>query len=122
MTVFEAFPEGIIDYVFLRIVRGGIKGNYVDERFNARGIFKEKRGLTRSDNVDNAQSSSRLHIYPTEAFIGSVGGLKRLTGHGVQVNGYDYSIVGFTVGKNYKNGQVEHITLTLDPADFGDMK
>lgn len=120
VTVFETFPEGIEPYTFLQISRGTMAGNIVLSKIISDGIFKIRNGKAVSNNQETRDSSSTLHIYPSEAFIALVGGYKQLVGHGMRIGGQDFDITGATGGKNYNDGSIEHYRLTLDVADFSE--
>lgn len=109
LTVFQAFPELMQTYTFLELGQGGIYGNGIISETQAEGIFKTRKGLLQNGNVENLNSTSTLHIKPTESFIATVNG--NLIGHGIRFGGSDYRIEGLTGGK--PGPMSEHYTLTL---------
>lgn len=118
VSVFDAFPEAVREYEFLQISRGTIVGDVISSITKANGIFKFKTGVQVAESQENRQSTSTLHIMPTESFITLNKG--NLVGHGVRIDGNDYMIEGQTGGDNFANMVHEHITLILTANDFSD--
>ena len=115
MDVFEAFPEAIQPITFLELNEGGILGNTIKSTHTFNGILKERKGMTQNQNMELKESTSTLHIPPSEAFIASVGG--DLVGHGIRAtkNGstVDYRIVGQPEEYDFDTGELEFFYVTL---------
>lgn len=120
MDIFDVF--NLSDYIFLRISRGGVYGNIIEEEYEASGVFKLRSGMIQSNNQESRQSESTLHVRPDESFLQdiTVDGKILFVGHGVSINGEDYEIIGATGGQNYESGELEHYRLTLQSADYSD--
>lgn len=116
VTVFDVFD--LSDYTFLQLSRGGVAGNSVVDTFEATGVFKLRSDLVRNETSETKESNATLHIRSTEPFLVSLD--NNLVGHGVDVYGKTYEIIGQTGGKNFDNGVMEHFTATLQEAQFGD--
>jgi hypothetical protein len=117
MDVFDVFD--LTEYTFLQLSRGGIEGNTIVGSYQTDGVFKLRNAIVRNDNSETKDSNATLHIRPTESFLSGLDG--NLVGHGVQVDGKDYEIIGQTGGKNFDNGVMEHYTATLQETDFSDL-
>ena len=113
-TVFDMFPE--TPYTFLQLSNGGVLGNGVIAKTNATGIFKDRRGLLQTPQGETPESTSTLHIHPTESFITAVAG--ELEQHGILRDGLTYRIVGMTGGFNFETNVLEHYRLTLKREDY----
>lgn len=114
--VFDVFD--LTDYTFLQISRGGVAGNTVLSSTLAEGVFKLRSSMVRGENSETKESNATLHVRPDEPFLAVND--TNLVGHGVQVNGKDYEIIGQTGGMNYHDGVMEHYTATLQESDFSD--
>lgn len=114
MEVFDVFD--LSDYTFLQITRGGITGNTVVDTFDANGVFKLRSDLVRGENAETKESNATLHIRSTESFLSALN--NNLVGHGVDVFGKTYEIIGQTGGKNFDNGVMEHYTATLQETTY----
>ena len=121
-TVFDVFPTA--PYKFLRVNRGTVDGNVVTESYDAFGIFKYREGMTMSNNQESRQSETTLKIKPSESFLSEVldpeTNKPSLVGHGIQYDGQDYEIVGYTTGTNYETNILEHYRLTLQRTQFAE--
>lgn len=114
MTVFDVFQE--TPYDFLQIERGTVQGDEIIAERSLMGVFKYREGEEQvGTNMELPISSATLHAHPDDDF-----GVTDLVGHGVRVNGLTYGITNVTGGMNFDNGQMEHLTLTLQRADFID--
>lgn len=113
-TVFDVFTS--TPYIFLQVSRGTVVGDYVSSTFVTDGVFKLRTGFTKGDTEETATSDATLHIRPLESFITANNG--NLVGHGIEVLGQTYEIVGQTGGMNFDNAVMEHITVTLQLAEF----
>ena len=115
MDVFDSFPEAIQTYTFLELAQGGILGSTVVSEHQFGGILKERKGMGVNQNMELKESTSTLHIRPSETFIGLVG--SNLVGHGIRAtkNGSTetYRIVGQPEGFNFDTGQLEFFYVTL---------
>lgn len=115
MNPFELFPEAVQQITFLELSQGGILGNTIKSTHTFNGILKERKGMTQNQNMELKESTSTLHIPPSEAFIALVGG--ELVGHGIRAtkNGstVDYRIVGQPEGYDFDTGELEFFYVTL---------
>lgn len=114
MEVFDVFD--LSDYTFLQISRGGITGNTIVNSFEATGVFKLRSDMVRNETSETKESNATLHIRSTEPFLASLN--NNLVGHGVEVYGRTYEIIGQTGGKNFHNGVMEHFTATLQETEY----
>lgn len=114
MEVFDVFD--LSDYTFLQISRGGITGNTIVNSFEATGVFKLRSDMVRNETSETKESNATLHIRSTEPFLASLS--NNLVGHGVEVYGRTYEIIGQTGGKNFHNGVMEHFTATLQETEY----
>lgn len=115
LDIFSTFKT--TPYTFNILGQGGIYGNTTITSHEAEGVFKQRRGVTKTALGENPTSTATLHIKPTEGFLE---GLTTIEGNGVTVNDNEYRIVGVTEGMNYSTNVLEHITLTLqveEPTD-----
>lgn len=113
MTVFDSFQE--IQYEFLEIKRGAVKGNVITKSSSFYGIFKLRQNQEEQGNIELYQSSATLHAHPDD-----YSDFDNLVGQGIEVNGTTYEITNVTGGMNFDNGQMEHLTFTLQRAEFID--
>lgn len=115
MNPFDLFPEAIQPITFLELNEGGILGNTIKSTHEFNGILKERKGMTQNQNMELKESTSTLHIPPSEAFIASLNG--ELVGHGIRAtkNGstVDYRIVGQPEGYDFDTGELEFFWVTL---------
>lgn len=116
MDVFDVFPE--VDYTYLAISRGGVYGNVIDAAYNSTGVADIDGGMVTSNNQETHQSDSLLYIHPNETFMPT--NPKELVGNGIRIDGNDYEIIGYGIGRNQDEGYVEHIELTLQAADYAE--
>jgi hypothetical protein len=114
--VFDLFD--LTDYTFLQISRGGIAGNTIVDSFETNGVFKLRSDLVRGENAETKESNATLHIRSTESFLSALD--NNLVGHGIEVYGKTYEIIGQTGGKNFHSGVMEHFTATLQETEFSD--
>ena len=112
-TVFDVFREQA--FVYLEISRGEVYGNRIVSQKKLRGIVKIREGMTNQVNRENRDSNSTVHVHP-EDFANLT--REDIIGNGIRYNDTDYSIVGMTEGKNFDTGTVEHLTLTLERANY----
>jgi hypothetical protein len=113
MTVFDVFRE--TDYTYLKIERGKILGNVIVEEIPLKGIFKRRETQETMENMELYQSSATIHAHPED-----FNNFDELVGNGIRVCGQTYEIMSMTVGTNFDTGDTEHITLTLQRAEFSD--
>lgn len=109
-SVFESTP-----YTFL-LIDNGLAGKNIVSRTESTGVFKLRNGLNVNNDQETKSSDATLHIRPEETFV-STG----LTGHGIEVQGRTYEIVGTTEGKNFDNGLTEHWRVTLQETEFNEL-
>lgn len=113
MTVFDVFQE--TPYTYLEISRGEILGNVIDKETDFMGIFKQRENQETMNNMELFQSSATLHVHPEDySDYGTI------VGNGIRVDGVEYEITNMTRGTNFDNGQVEHLTFTLQRASFSE--
>lgn len=113
-TVFDVFTNK--PYTFLQVARGTAIGDTVTATTEATGVFKLRSGFTKGDTEETGTSDATLHIRPSESFISTNDG--NLVGHGIAVEEHTYEVIGQTGGDNFDTGVREHITLTLQLAEF----
>ena len=115
MTVFDVFKQ--TPYIFLEITKGTVRGDLVRHHTGLSGVFKQRSGVTTSNNIQVTDSTATLHVKPVD-FIDFTD-TNMFVGNGVKVNGVSYQIVGATAGMNFDTDTLEHYTLTLERADYG---
>lgn len=113
MAIFDLFTT--TNYTFLQLSSGS-GGNKVDAEYEANGIVKLRDGMTQVDNMEAYDSTSTIHVRPSESFVATVGG--NLVGHGVRVlkDNHDeatYRIIGQVEGYDYDLGSLEFYKVTL---------
>lgn len=111
--VFDVFVEE--EYEFLNISRGGVYGNKIDSRETHYGIFKLRSSSSTGNNIETRQSTSTLHVHPEDY---SCYQYAELVGQGICKDCTYYQIADVTEGKNFETGEVEHLTFTLERADY----
>lgn len=113
-TVFDLFQQ--VDYDFLEVARGGIAGNTVIKREGLRGVFKLRAGSGNSptSEMEVKNSTATLHAHPED-----YPDIDAIVGNGVRVAGVDYEITSVTGGMNFDTGKMEHLTFSLQRADYG---
>jgi hypothetical protein len=111
MTVFDVFQE--TPYAYLTISRGEVYGNRIVSEAPRTGVFKLRSGMAQNNNQETRESSATLHSHPKDFEVG-----EEIVGNGVRHAGKDYAIIGVTEGRNFDTDVVEHLTLTLERADF----
>ena len=116
-TVFDVFREDY--FIYLEISRGEVYGNRIVSQKKLRGVVKIREGMTNQLNREDRESNSTVHVHP-ENFAKMT--REEIIGNGIRYNDTDYSIVGMTEGKNFDTGTVEHLTLTLERANFTSYK
>lgn len=116
MTVFDVFQQ--MPYEFLTISRGTVKGNVITSKDSFLGIFKLRENQETQGNIELYQSSATLHAHPEDFESFEV--VPDLVGQGIRVNGKTYEITNVTGGMNFADGQMEHLTFTLQRAEFID--
>lgn len=113
-TVFTVFRE--TEYEYLTLNRGTVFGNTISESKTLKGVFKERKGYTRDGNNMETLGADQptLHAHPEDFANDDV-----IVGNGVRVGDKQYEITGITYGKNFSDGIVEHIRMTLREANYG---
>lgn len=111
MDVLNLFTE--TPFIFLEIKRGGVMDNQIISQRSLKGVFKLRDGMTQGSREVH-KSDATLHVHP-EDFNN-----QHLVGHGVNINGVDYKIIGQTNGTNFHTGHIEHIKLTLERSFYGE--
>lgn len=112
-TVFEVFAEEA--YEFLKVSRGGVYGNKIESREAHYGIFKLRSSSSTGNNIEIRQSTSTLHAHPEDYRCWEY---SELVGQGIAKDGIYYQISDVTEGKNFDTGEVEHLTFTLERANY----
>lgn len=113
MTVFDAFKE--TTFTYLTISRGEVYGNRIVAEKPLRGIVKIREGMISQANQETRKSNSTVHVHPEDFFRLT---REQVIGNGIRYGGADYSIIGVTEGRNFDTNQVEHLTLTLERAEY----
>lgn len=120
MDVFSVFE--MTPYTFLELSQGGILGNTIKSSSNAIGIFKERNGMTQSNNQETVESTATLHIKPSESFLATVG--NNVVGHGITAfkngNLQNYRIIGMKEGFDFSTNNLEFYLLTLKAESLAD--
>lgn len=111
-TVFTLFNE--VEMEFLTVEQGTVYGNRVVDRKPIKGVFKTRNGRTFNQNAGLRTSSATVHVHPED--FEDVDGI---VGNGIAYCGQEYVIQGVTVGTNFDNGNIEHLTLSLEVANYG---
>lgn len=112
-TVFTLFKSQ--PYTFLEITRGTVYGNRIKNETELMGIFKLRADDQTNQNMELYQSTATLHAHPEDFKAYSSADL---VGQGVRVDGNDYEITRVTEGANFDKGIVEHLTFTLERANY----
>ena len=113
MTVFDMFVE--VPFEYLTISRGEVYGNRIIGQKTLRGIVKIKEGMISQGNQEIRKSNNTVHVHPGD-FVGLT--CEQIIGNGIRYNNADYSIVGVTEGRNFDTNKIEHLTLTLERAEY----
>ena len=113
MTVFDMFVE--VPFEYLTISRGEVYGNRIIGQKTLRGIVKIKEGMISQGNQEIRKSNNTVHVHP-EDFVGLT--CEQIIGNGIRYNNADYSIIGVTEGRNFDTNEIEHLTLTLERAEY----
>lgn len=111
--MFDLFTTN--DYTFLEL-DSKTAGNVVLNEYPANGIVKLRDGMTQVDNTEAFDSTSTIHVRPSEAFVATLGG--NMVGHGVRVvkdnhEAEEYRIVGQVEGFDFDTGEIEFYKVTL---------
>lgn len=112
-TVFDVFRETSYDY--LEIKQSTIAGDLILSERTLQGIFKDRAGEVQNGNMESVNSTSTLHVHPSDFPNADC---SSLIGNGIRYNGVEYAIIGATAGMNYETGDLEHYRLTLQKAKF----
>lgn len=91
-------------------------GNTITEEAELNGVFKLRTGEETSNNMELRNSTATLHVHP-EDFEEPY---TYLVGQGVRKDCVDYEITSVTGGLNFVTGIIEHLTLTLNIADYAE--
>lgn len=102
------------DYTFL-VLDSTIDGNIVTAEYPANGIVKLRDGMARSDNAETYESTSTVHVRPSEPFLAAID--NNMIGHGIRAtkDGKEavYRIIGQVEGYDFDLGQLEFYQVTL---------
>lgn len=112
MRVFDVFEEQ--PYTFLRVTKGTVRGNTIDEETGRMGVFKLRSGVTSTGGIQTTSSTASLHVRPEDYDTDET-----FVGHGIRHDGIDYQITGVTGGRNFETNELEHWTLALERGDYG---
>lgn len=112
-AVFGLFTTN--DYTFLELDSKSA-GNVIVNEYPANGIVKLRDGMTQVDNMEAFDSTSTIHVRPSEPFVALLGG--NLVGHGVRVvkdnhEPAEYRIEGQVEGFDFDAGALEFYKVTL---------
>lgn len=113
MNVFDVFKE--TPYTLLITKRGKLDGNIIVKEVELSGIFKQRENQATTNNIELYQSSATLHVHPED-----YEGIENFVGLGIRVNGIDYEVQSMTRGTNFDSGITEHLTFTLERAEFSE--
>lgn len=113
MTIFDLFTT--TSYTFLELASQS-GGNTVLSETETTGIVKLRDGMIQTDNMEQRESTSTIHIRPNEPFAISLGG--NLVGHGIRVakgnhESAEYRIESQTEGYDFDLGRLEFYLVTL---------
>lgn len=113
MDVFSLFTT--TSYTFLEI-GSTTQGNVILNEFEADGIVKLQDGMVQVDNMEAFDSTSNIHVRPSEPFVATLGG--NLVGHGVRVakdnhEADEYRITGQVEGYDFDTGTIAFYKVTL---------
>lgn len=113
ITMFNLFANA--PYTFLQL-GSTIDGNTIINEYSADGIVKLRDGMVQVDNMEAYDSTSTIHIKPSEPFVAIVDG--NMVGHGIRaVNNagetVDYRITGQVEGMDFDTGELEFYKVTL---------
>ncbi len=102
------------NYTFLKLdSKSG--GNTVIQEYSANGIVKLRDGMLQADSVETYDSSSTIHVRPSEAFLADVD--NNMVGHGIRAtkDGKEvvYRVEGQTEGFDFDLGKLEFYKVTL---------
>lgn len=114
MTVFDTFKQ--VAYELLTVTRGTVYGNRITDTRELQGVFKLRASSGDANNIEYRIGSATIHAHPedySEPYADIVG-------QGVRVAGATYEITDVTAGTNFDTGIVEHLTLTLQRAEYAD--
>jgi len=102
-------------YTFLQL-DSTIGGNTIVNEYSAEGIVKLRDGMVQVDNMEAYNSTSTIHIKPSEPFVAVVQG--NMVGHGIRAIDYagepvEYRIDGQVEGMDFDTGKLEFYKVTL---------
>lgn len=122
VTVFDVFPDAT--YSFLKISRGEVYGNVIQQVYTATGVLDIDGGMITSNNQEAYQSNSLVYVKPDEIFISDITDDKGINfiGNGIRAYGKDYEVIGYGVGINQDSQEIEHYELTLQSADYSELE
>lgn len=110
-TVFDVFKEVQMDY--LKIKQSTTYGDRIVDETPIKGIFKVRNGESQNYDMELKTSTATAHLHPED-----FGNPNELVGNGIRCNDQTYQIIGITGGANFATGQMEHLTATLEVADY----
>jgi len=111
--MFDLFANA--SYMFLQLGTN-FEGNYIVNEFTADGIVKLRDGMVQVDNMEAYDSTSTIHIRPSEPFVETLGG--NMVGHGIRATNsagepVEYRITGQVEGMDFDTGNIEFYRVTL---------
>lgn len=110
-TVFDVFKQVQMDY--LTIAQSSVYGDVIIDEKPIWGIFKIRDGQAQNFEMELKTSAATVHAHPED-----FEDINAIVGNGIRYMGQTYTIVGVTGGQNFDNGQMEHLTFTLEVADY----
>lgn len=110
-TVFTLFEE--VPLEFLTVKQSTVYGDTIVDRKPISGVFKTRNGETFNQNAGVRTSSATVHVHPQD-----FDGVDGVVGNGIAYGEQTYSITGVTVGTNFDTGAIEHLTLSLEVANY----
>lgn len=99
---------------FLAVKQSTVYGDRIVDRKPIKGVFKTRNGETMNQNAGLRTSSATAHVHPED-----FKDVDNIVGHGIAYGGQEYAIRGVTIGTNFDTGETEHLTLTLEVANYG---
>lgn len=108
MTIFETMA--LVSYELLTL-EAQVGKRRIIERQAKLGVFIERTGKARNGYGEEYDRQSLLYIRP-EDFRANI------LEYGVAIDGVEYDITGYAVGKDYHTGVLEHYKLTLTRAVY----
>lgn len=103
MTIFETMA--LVSYELLTL-EAQVGKRRIIERQAKLGVFIERTGKARNGYGEEYDRQSLLYIRPGDFQV-------NMLEYGVAIDGVEYNIISYTIGKNHHSGVIEHCKLTL---------